>query len=114
MEQVFWDSIPETERGHSEWHNSAYCDPEKAVVVHHRQLWVWRLCKRVSQKLFASKALTDTEKRYANIQKEQLEITFGVHKFHTWMRGRSFIVESDHTPLETIVTKYLANVPAQL
>ena len=45
---------------------------------------------------FASKSLTDTETRYANIERELLAIIYGCEKFHTYLYGRTFIMETDH------------------
>ena len=63
---------------------------------------------------FASKSLTDTETRYANIERELLDIVFGCKKFHTYLYGRSFVVESDHKPLEMICLKNLISAPVRL
>ena len=60
---------------------------------------------------FASKSLTDTETRYATIERELLAIVFACQHFSTYLLGRSFIAEIDHKPLEMIVMKNLANVP---
>ena len=54
---------------------------------------------------FASKSLTDTETRYANIEWKLLAIVFRCKKFHMYLYGRSFVVESDHKPLEMICPK---------
>ena len=62
---------------------------------------------------FASKALTDTEQRYANIERELLAVVFGCTRFHTYIYGAKFTVESDHKPLENIQHKSLANTPPQ-
>ena len=56
---------------------------------------------------FASKALTPSESRYANIERELLAAVYGCEKFHTYLYGRQFVVESDHRPLEQIQTKNL-------
>ena len=58
--------------------------------------------------------LTDTETRYANIERELLEIVFGCEKFHTYLYGRSFTVETDHKPLEMISLKNLISAPVCL
>ena len=63
---------------------------------------------------FASKALTDAEHRYTNIKREMLAVVFGVERFHTYIYGWSFMIESDHKPLESISRKNLADTPAQL
>ena len=63
---------------------------------------------------FASKALTPTEQRYANIKRELLAIVFGVERFHTYVFGRTFSVFTDHKPLEQIQQKTLADAPARL
>ena len=63
---------------------------------------------------FASKSLTDTEIRYANIERELLAIVFACQCFSTYLLGRSFIAESDHKPLEMIAMKNLANAPPHL
>ena len=63
---------------------------------------------------FASKALTDTETRYANIERELLAVVFGCERFHTYVFGKPFTVESDHKPLEEIQKKSLANTPPRL
>ena len=60
---------------------------------------------------FASKSLTDTETRYANIECELLAIVFTCQLFNMYVLGRPFTVESDHKPLEMIHQKSLASVP---
>ena len=63
---------------------------------------------------FASKALTDVESRYANIERELLAVVYGCEKFHTYLYGRSFTVQSDHKPLESIHLKHLTSAPPRL
>lgn len=43
--------------------------------------------------------LQDSYKKYAQIEKELLAITFACDRFHYYMYGREFKVESDHLPL---------------
>ena len=63
---------------------------------------------------FASKSLTDTETCYANIERELLAILYGCEKFHTYLYGRTSIVETDHKPLKMISLKNLTVAPACL
>ena len=63
---------------------------------------------------FASKAVTPTERRYANIECELLACVFRAECFHTYVFGQSFTIESDHKPLEQINLKNLADTPAHL
>ncbi len=63
---------------------------------------------------FASKALTADESRYANIERELLAVVYGCEKFHTYLYGRHFVVESDHRPLEQIHKKNLDMAPPRL
>ena len=63
---------------------------------------------------FASKALTETEQRYANIERELLAVVFGCERFRTYLYGCKFQVESDHKPLEMISLKNLFAVPPRL
>ncbi|XP_068240343.1 uncharacterized protein [Palaemon carinicauda] len=63
---------------------------------------------------FASKSLTDTEMRYANIERELLACVFGAERFHTYIYGKPFVIESDHKPLEMISKKNLTAAPTWL
>ena len=64
---------------------------------------------------YASRALTDTEIRYAQIEKELLAIVFACNRFDAYIYGREVInVESDHQPLETIMKKPLNDAPKRL
>ena len=60
---------------------------------------------------YASKSLTDTETRYANIERELLAIVFACQQFNAYVLGRPFTVESDHKPLEMIHHKSLTSAP---
>lgn len=63
---------------------------------------------------YASKALNLTQQAYAQIEKETLAIVFGCERFHQYIYGKNFIVESDHKPLEAIFKKPLHECPARL
>ena len=63
---------------------------------------------------YASRALTDTESRYTQIEKEMLAIVFALELFNQYTFGRHVHVESDHKPLEAILLKPLARAPRRL
>ena len=48
---------------------------------------------------FYSRTLSDTERRYAQTDREGLAIIAGVKKFHYFLCGRRFTIETDHKPL---------------
>ena len=45
---------------------------------------------------FASRTLTVAEKKYAQLEKEGLATVFGNKKFHNYLYGEEFTIESDH------------------
>ncbi|GFR83010.1 transposon Tf2-9 polyprotein [Elysia marginata] len=47
----------------------------------------------------ASKTLTQTQRKYSQIQKEALANIFGLNKFHQFLYGRRYILVTDHKPL---------------
>ena len=63
---------------------------------------------------YASRALTETETRYAQIEKEMLAIVYALEKFNQFTYGRHVTVYSDHKPLEAILKKPLACAPKRL
>jgi len=63
---------------------------------------------------YTSKTLTETERRYAQSEKEMLAIVFSLEKFHQYTYGRHVKIQSDHKPLEFILQKPLACAPRRL
>ena len=48
---------------------------------------------------YVSRTLNAAEKNYSQVEKEGLAIVFGVKKFHNYIYGREFEIDSDHQPL---------------
>ncbi|KAF4525226.1 hypothetical protein B566_EDAN014001, partial [Ephemera danica] len=47
----------------------------------------------------SSRTLRDSEKNYAQIDREGLSVVFCVRKFHMYLYGRQFVIYTDHKPL---------------
>ena len=63
---------------------------------------------------YKSRALSSTEQRYAQIEKELLAVVFGTEKFDQYTLGRPVVMETDHKPLEMIAQKQLHQAPRRL
>ncbi|GCB72887.1 hypothetical protein scyTo_0002237 [Scyliorhinus torazame] len=64
---------------------------------------------------YASRAMTPTEQRYAQIEKECLGLLTGIVKFHNNVYGLpKFTVETDHMPLAHIIQKDLNDMTPRL
>jgi hypothetical protein len=63
---------------------------------------------------YASKALSETEQNYPQIDKELLAIVFGCEKFHGYVYGRPINIQTDHNPLVSIVKKELHKASPRL
>lgn len=51
---------------------------------------------------YASKSLSDVEKRYAQTEKEALALVWATERFHYYLYGREQELITDHKPLEVI------------
>lgn len=61
---------------------------------------------------YAFKCLSETEQRYAQIEKEMLAIKFACEKFHRLIYGQTIIkVKTDHQPLVAIMKKNIEKIP---
>lgn len=57
---------------------------------------------------YASRSMTESECRYAQIEKECLGLVFGLERFHSYVYVLpTFTVETDHRPLVSIIKKNL-------
>ncbi len=64
---------------------------------------------------YASRALTDTETRYAQIEKELLAIVWATNQLDQYIIGREIVlIESDHQPLKAIFAKPIERSPNRL
>ena len=52
---------------------------------------------------FASRTLSPSECNYSQLDKEALSLMFGVKRFHNYLYGRKFTLQTDHKPLTSIL-----------
>lgn len=64
---------------------------------------------------FASRSLSDTEKRYAVIEKEALAAVWACEKFSDYILGTEFTLETDHRPLVPLLSSTdLSKMPPRI
>ncbi|KAJ8048542.1 hypothetical protein HOLleu_00898 [Holothuria leucospilota] len=63
---------------------------------------------------YASRALTQAERNYSQIEKELLALVFGLERNHQYVYGRKVILWIDHKPLVSISQKPLSSAPRRL
>ena len=64
--------------------------------------------------VYASRAMSEAEQRYAQIEKELLAITFACERFHQHIYGQELEVETDHKPLIPLFSKSLSDCPLRI
>lgn len=60
---------------------------------------------------FASRTLSEAEKKYSQIEKEGLGIIFGLCKFNQYIYGREFTLQTDHKPHNCDFSPRKGNTP---
>ena len=58
---------------------------------------------------YASKKLTNAETKYFTLEKECLAIIWRVGKFHLFLAGKKFVLQTDHKPLTFLSTTRYKN-----
>lgn len=58
---------------------------------------------------YSSTTLTDTQKRYFQIEKELLAVYYGLTRFVQYVYGQTVVAESDHKPLVGLLDKPIAS-----
>ena len=64
---------------------------------------------------FASRALSETESRYAQIEKEALALVYACENFSDYVLGKDILLEIDHKPLLPLLgSKSLDTLPSHV
>ncbi|KAL5506839.1 hypothetical protein EMCRGX_G008586 [Ephydatia muelleri] len=64
---------------------------------------------------FASRSMSSTEVRYAQIEKEALATTWACERFRDYLVGKRFCIETDHKPLVPLLSStHLDNLPPRV
>ncbi len=53
---------------------------------------------------FASRSLSDAERKYSIVEKEALACVWSAEKWRTWLWGRKFMLRTDHQALTTLLS----------
>ena len=63
---------------------------------------------------YASRALTSAEKNYQILEHEAQAAVWGMEKFHYFLYGRKFILQTDQKPLVSIFRKHMIDVSPRI
>ena len=63
---------------------------------------------------FASKSLTAAQQNYVAIELEALAVSWAVKRFHHYLYGTSFTLQTDQKPLQAILSKSLVEATPQM
>ena len=64
--------------------------------------------------MFSSKALTGSERNYQNLKRECLVTIWGMEKFHHFLYGKEFILETYQKPLVSIYKKHMVEISPKI
>ena len=64
--------------------------------------------------MFASRALTGSERNYQNLERECLATIWGMEKFHYFLYGKEFTLETDQKPLVLIYRKHMVEISPRI
>ena len=64
--------------------------------------------------MFASRALTGAEKNYQNLEREYLATIWGMEKFHYFLYGKQFTLETNKKPLVSIYKKHMVEISPRI
>ena len=63
---------------------------------------------------YASRSLSNVERRYPQTEHEALAIVWECERFHLYLYGAPFVIQSDHRPLQYLFNNPLSKPPARI
>ena len=63
---------------------------------------------------YASRTLTSAEKNYQNLERECIVAVWGMEKFHYFLYGKHFTLQTDQKPLVSIFRKHMIDVSPRI
>ena len=63
---------------------------------------------------YASRALTKTEQNFQNLEQEALGTMWGMEKFHYFLYGKEFALETNQKPLVSIHKKHMVDISPRI
>ena len=63
---------------------------------------------------YASRTLSKAEKNYQNLERECMAAVWGMEKFHYFLYGRHFMLQTDQKPLVSIFKKHMTDVTPRM
>ena len=64
--------------------------------------------------MFESSTLTGSERNYQNLERECLAAIWGMEKFHYFLYGKEFTLETDQKPLVSINWKHMVEISPRI
>ena len=64
--------------------------------------------------MFAPRALTGSERNYQNLERQCLATIWGMEKFHYFLYGKEFTLETDQKPLVSIYRKHMVEISPRI
>ena len=64
--------------------------------------------------MFMSRALTESERNYQNLERECLVKIWGMEKFHYFLYGKEFTLETNQKPLISIYKKHMVEISPRI
>ena len=83
-------------------------------MIYPRVGWGYALLQQGQPVASGTRGMTETERKYAQIEKEMLAIVCGCEKFDQYIYGHKVTIETDHKPLVSISQKLIQHAPKRL